>query len=76
MTPDRLRDHGHVTVQYGDQSGWGHALAEGGEPFHVAKQDRHLAARAFGIGQLRPVDQPGDNVPIDVFAKSLADLRF
>jgi hypothetical protein len=58
------------------QRGWRHAFAEGGETLHIAEQDRHFAARAFGIGQLGPVYQPGDNARIDIFSERLADLRF
>src|SRR5580704_9429711 len=71
----RLGHHGYVPVQHIDQCRRRHALAEGGEPLHVAKQDRHLATRAFGLGQLRPVQQPRDDARIDIFAEGVADPR-
>jgi hypothetical protein len=76
VMPYRLRHHGHITVQHIDQSGRRHALAKCGEPPHIAKQDAHLAARAFGVGHFGPIEQPGNNTRIDIFAKGVADLCF
>lgn len=76
MASDRLRHHRHIALEYSDQCGRCHAFAESGETLHIAEKDRHLAARAFGMGQLGAVDQPGDNPGIDIFTERLANLCF
>jgi hypothetical protein len=49
------------------------ALAERGEPFHVAEHHRHHPALAFGGGKRRLVEQPLGDARIDIAAEGLAD---
>jgi hypothetical protein len=74
IMPYPLGHHGHIAVQHIDQPDRRHSLTEGSEALHIAKQDSHFAPRAFGVGQLGPVEQPGDNPRIDVFAEGIPDL--
>ena len=71
----RLRHDGQITVHHGHERRGRHLLAKAGEVLHVAEQDRHLTARAAGIGEFGAVDQSCDDARIDVFAKGLANLR-